>query len=344
MTDQHPTSKRSLKTPVSATLALLAGLLSAGSAQAAEFEIRLGHVTSDKEPVQQAIEEFAANVEKRSEGRVDIKIFANGLLGTNPEVYEQVRAGAPIITVSDPGYLSDFVADFGVLGGPYLMDDPMQFAKLEGTELYDNMKSRLRNEAGIELLAMNWLFGSRHLIADKPVSNPEDIAGMTVRTPPNAMWVKTFEAMGARPTQLPWTEVYSGLSAGVVDAAEAPLPSIYGAKLHEVKKVISLTGHFKGFTGLVINADYFSRVMQADPGCRDTHESPCHRLEVPLKVNPGLFSRYNISEVPALVYDSGQDSWSIHGDTELAYLLKKVGKVANSPALAGISARLRGDQ
>lgn len=262
MTDQHPTSKRSLKTPVSATLALLAGLLSAGSAQAADFEIRLGHVTSDKEPVQQAIEEFAANVEKRSEGRVDIKIFANGLLGTNPEVYEQVRAGAPIITVSDPGYLSDFVADFGVLGGPYLMDDPMQFAKLEGTELYDNMKTRLRNEAGIELLAMNWLFGSRHLIADKPVSSPDDIAGMTVRTPPNAMWVKTFEAMGARPTQLPWTEVYSGLSAGVVDAAEAPLPSLYGAKLHEVKKVISLTGHFKGFTGLVINADYFNNLPE----------------------------------------------------------------------------------
>ena len=64
--------------------------------------------------------------------------------------------------------------------------------------------------------------------------------------------------MGARPTQLAWAEVYSGLSAGVVDGAEAPLPSIYGAKLHEVKKVISLTGHFKGFTGLVMNADYFA--------------------------------------------------------------------------------------
>lgn len=245
-----------------ATALALGTLLSAGSLQAADFEIRLGHVTSDKEPVQQAIEEFASRVEERSEGRVDIKIFPNGLLGSNPEVYEQLRAGAPIITVSDPGYLSDFVADFGVLGGPYLMDDPLQFAKLEGTELYEDMKVRLRNEAGIELLAMNWLFGSRHLIADKPVSTPEDIAGLTVRTPPNAMWVKTFEAMGARPTQLPWTEVYSGLSAGVVDAAEAPLPSLYGARLHEVKKVISLTGHFKGFTGLVINADYFASLPE----------------------------------------------------------------------------------
>jgi hypothetical protein len=105
-----------------------------------------------------------------------------------------------------------------------------------------------------------------------------------------------------------------------------------------------LFGLPQGLEGKRVSADYFSRVMQADPGCRDTPESPCHRLEVPLKVNPELFTRYNISEVPALVYDNGQDSWSIQGETELAFLLEKVGKVANSPALAGISTRLRGGQ
>ena len=98
----------------------------------------------------------------------------------------------------------------------------------------------------------------------------------------------------------------------------------------------------QGLEGKSLNADYFSRVMQADPGCRDTPESPCQRLEVPLRVNPVMFARYDINEVPALIYDNGQDSWSIHGDAELAFLLEKVGKVANSPSLAGISARLRG--
>ena len=112
----------------------------------------------------------------------------------------------------------------------------------------------------------------------------------------------------------------------------------------EQRIVPVLFGLPEGMEGKRINADYFSRVMQADPGCRDTPESPCHRLEVPLKVNPGLFSRYNISEVPALVYDNGHESWSIRGEAELVYLLVKVGKAANSPALAGISARLRGGQ
>ena len=243
---------------LTAILAVSAFALIGMPAQAADYELKLGHVTSDKEPIQEAMEHFTANVAERTDGRVSIEIFPNSTLGTNPEVYEQVRAGAPVITISDPGYLSDFVADFGVLGGPYLMEDPRDFEKIIESDLYADMKTRLRNEAGLELLALNWLFGSRHILSDKRISSPDDTQGMTFRTPPNIMWVETFNAMGARPTQLPWAEVYSGLSAGVVEGAEAPLPSIYGAKLHEVKKTISMTGHFKGFTGLVMNSDYFA--------------------------------------------------------------------------------------
>ncbi|WP_299665729.1 C4-dicarboxylate TRAP transporter substrate-binding protein [uncultured Ruegeria sp.] len=232
------------------------------AANAADHTFRLAHVTSDKEPLQAAMEEFVKNVETRTDGRVEIQIFPNAQLGSNPEVFEQVRAGAPIITISDPGYLSDFVADFGVLGGPYLMDDPRDFQKIVDSDFYSGLKDQLRDESGIELLSLNWLFGSRHMLSDKPISNPDDTAGMTFRTPPNIMWVETFNAMGARPTQVAWGEVYSALSAGVVDGAEAPLPSIYGAKLHETKDVISLTGHFKGFTGLMINADIFAALPE----------------------------------------------------------------------------------
>jgi hypothetical protein len=103
-----------------------------------------------------------------------------------------------------------------------------------------------------------------------------------------------------------------------------------------------LFGLPQGLEGKRFNADYFSRVMQADPACQDIPETPCQRLEVPLRVNPVLFAKFNITEVPALVYDNGQNSWSIQGETELAYLLEKVGKAANSPTLTGISARLRG--
>jgi tripartite ATP-independent transporter DctP family solute receptor len=237
---------------------LTTALIAPNIAAAQDYTFRLAHVTSDKEPIQQAMQQFADNVAKRTEGRVAIEIFANAMLGSNPEVYEQMRSGAPIITIADPGFLSDFVPDFGVLGGPYLMKDPRDFQKIVNSDLYTDLVDQLRKDGGIELLAMNWFFGARHMIANKPITGPDDIAGMSFRTPENIMWTETFTAMGARPTTLAWAEVYSALGSGVVDGAEAPLPSIYSSKLHEVRPYISLTGHFKGFTGLIMNGDTFA--------------------------------------------------------------------------------------
>ena len=227
-----------------------------------EFEIALAHVTSDKEPINQAMHHFVRNVAERSEGRVEITIFANGVLGNNPELFEQLRAGAPMITIADPSFLSDWVADFGVLGGPYLMDDPLKFTKILESDLFESMRGRLRDEFGMEILAMNWLFGLRHMLCDREISSPDDLAGMTYRTPPNIMWVETFDAMGARPTQLAFAEVYAGLSTGVVDGAESPLPTLYSAKLYEVKKVLSLTGHFVNYTGLAISTEFLATLPQ----------------------------------------------------------------------------------
>ena len=237
---------------------ILVSAVQGGRLEAAEFDIALAHVTSDKEPINRAMEYFVERVKERSGGRVNITIYANGILGNNPELFEQLRAGAPMITIADPSFLSDWVADFGVLGGPYLMDDPLKFTKILESDLFEDMKGRLREEFGMEILAMNWLFGLRHMLTDRVISSPDDLAGMTYRTPPNIMWVETFDAMGARPTQLAFSEVYAGLSTGVVDGAESPLPTLYSAKLYEVKKVLSLTGHFVNYTGLAINSDFLA--------------------------------------------------------------------------------------
>ena len=144
-------------------------------------------------------------------------------------------------------------------------------------------------------------------------------------------------------TLTPQESVYLFLSSSVPEAmVNRYLIDVNRAGEQRIVPV--LVGLPQGLEGKRVHTDDFSRVMQVDPGCRDTPEAPCRRLAVPLKVNPELFARYNITEVPALVYDNGQDSWSIRGETELAYLLEKVGKAVNSPALAGISARLRGNQ
>ena len=92
------------------------------------------------------------------------------------------------------------------------------------------------------------------------------------------------------------------------------------------------------------NTRFFQQVLQKEPTCRDTAANTCERLQVALKINPALFRQYQISAVPTLVYDNGSRTWSVQGEAGLAVLLERMNKAANSPALAGLIANLRGGQ
>lgn len=226
------------------------------------IKIRFAHSLSSTEPAHLAAEFFAKNVAQRTNNRVQIQVFPSEQLGSGKEVNEMIRQGANVMNITDPGYMSDFVPDIAVLNGPYLIKDPADYQKLLDSDWFKGIEKKL-DTAGFKLIMSNGFFGQRHLIADKPVRKPEDIAGMTVRVPPNPMWIETFKSMGARPTTVQWSEIYTALQQNVVAAAEAPLGSLWGSKLHETRKIISMTGHFTAFTMWPINMKYF-RSLPAD--------------------------------------------------------------------------------
>ena len=92
------------------------------------------------------------------------------------------------------------------------------------------------------------------------------------------------------------------------------------------------------------NTRFFQQVLQAESTCRDTATNTCERLQVPLRINPVLFRQYGVTEVPTLLYDNGSRTWSVQGEAQLAVLLERIHKAADSPALAGLIASLRGGQ
>lgn len=237
---------------------IVASGLIGGMASAQEYNFRLPHVTSANEPVHEALLHFADLVEERSDGRMTVEVYPGGQLGTNQEMYEQVRLGAPLIILADPGYLSDYVADFGILNGPYLLEEPGDFQTILDSDWYTGMVDRLRDESEFELLTLNMFFGDRNVISDETVATASDFEGISIRVPPNPMWIATFDALGARGEQIAWAEVYGALASGVVDAAEAPLGSIWGSSLHETADTISMTGHFYAWIGLMMNDELFA--------------------------------------------------------------------------------------
>jgi TRAP-type C4-dicarboxylate transport system substrate-binding protein len=108
--------------------------------------------------------------------------------------------------------------------------------------------------SGHQVLSFNWWQGERHLLTNKEINGPGDLAGVRMRTPGAPVWTGTIKAMGATPTPMPWGEVYSALQQNVIDAAEAQFPAIVGAKLDEVITHITKTGHINLITGMVTSA------------------------------------------------------------------------------------------
>lgn len=239
-------------------LFLLASTFAVGSS-AQTLSLRFAHNLSVTEPFNIAAEKFATDVGKRSGGAIKITVHPGEQLGPNKEVLEMVKQGANVITLVDAGYIADYVPDFGILQGPYLLRSTDDFAKLLASDLYKGLVKEAQSK-GVMPLAFNWYIGSRHVIGNRAIRTVDDFKGLSIRVPPVPMFIKTFEALGARPVTLQWSEVYTGLSQNVVDAAEAPLPTIYGTKLYEVRKIVSLTGHFAAFLGIAMNARVFEKL------------------------------------------------------------------------------------
>ena len=237
---------------------LLAVSWTAAPAMAGEkIIIKAGHVLAPSEPTHLALLKWAERVKERTGGQVEMQVFASSQLGSNRDMMEQAVLGSGVISHTDPGYIQDYYANFGVLNGPFLFREWDQARKLVTGPLVKEWAETMRKEKGLRLLALNWYFGPRHMIAHQPLRNPEEMKGKKVRVPPNIMWKETIQAMGGAPTPLEWAEVYTGLGQKVVDAAEAPLSTLVGSRLYEVAKVVTLTAHFKAISGFVMGEKFF---------------------------------------------------------------------------------------
>ena len=222
--------------------------------------LRIGTVLAPTDPMGQGLEKFKADVEAATKGEVKIEVFHNSQLGDTTEMIDQARVGANVGTVTDVARLSAFVPSLAIMSAPFLFDTYEQADKFALSDAYLAWGEELKEKSGLMMLASNWYQGPRHLLTQKPVSKPADLAGVRMRTIGAPVWIETIRAMGAEPTPMAWGEVYSALQLGALDAAEAQPTAITGAKLYEVVKNVTRTGHIQLVTALVVGGDAWDQI------------------------------------------------------------------------------------
>jgi len=242
-------------------LSVAAGFMVCSGVNAAPaYTLNVSTVLTLEDPMFKGLNQFKAEVEKRSAGQIEVKLFPSSQLGADEDVLEQARAGAGVAVLVDGGRLAPFVKDFGVLGAPYLANNFSEMRKVVTSQLFETWVQKLRTASGHQVFSFNWYQGDRHLLTMMPVNKPADLAGVRMRTPGAPVWLETVRGLGATPTPMPWAEVYSALQMKAIDAAEAQHPATYGQRLFEVIKYITKTGHIQLITGLVGSKAWFDKL------------------------------------------------------------------------------------
>ena len=227
------------------------------SASAAEYNwvaaIHLPETTTHT----QALQYFADQLKEKSDGRIEVTVSPGGALGSQREIIESVDLGAIQIGVGKCSVYSNYDEAFGVLNLPFLFDNYDQlFAACDG-EMGAWMEAKLEEETNLHIL--NWLNGGARMIySTKPLETWADLNGLKIRTPESNVYVSTFSALGANPTPIAMTEVYSSLQQGVVEAMEGTLETGISYKMYEVCSDMLKSGHIYADCQFVMNKDLYN--------------------------------------------------------------------------------------
>lgn len=222
--------------------ALLAASFLAGPAFAQDLVIKIGTVVSGDHPENVGAREIARLIEERSDGEIEVRVFADSQLGNQREMIEQLRSGTLEMTWVTTGFFGSWEPVMGTLEIGYLFDDREHaFRAFEGP-LGEEI-AELVSDHGVEPLGF-FEAGMRHLTnSAQPVAGPDDLDGLRIRTPRSTYHLRTLEMMGASATPMAFNELYTAMEQGVVDGQENPLSNIYNANFAEVNDYLSLTGH-----------------------------------------------------------------------------------------------------
>ena len=224
-----------------AAVAAWAALLAFGTPALAQTEIKLGHVGEPGSVFQKSADEFATRANAKLAGKAKVVVFGSSQLGGDAEMIQKLKLGTLDMALPST-VMSSQVDLFGIFEMPYIVKDRAHMGRIE-RELFWTKLAPEAEKKGLKVLAV-WENGVRHVSNNKrPIKVPADLAGVKLRVPEGKWRVKMFQAYGANPSPMKFSELFTALQTGVMDGQENPFTQIYSAKLQEVQKYLSLTGH-----------------------------------------------------------------------------------------------------
>lgn len=227
------------------------------SAETITFVLGNSAPLSEDNQLYQWCEEFKRLVSEATDGQIVIENHYASELGAERDLFEGVQLGTVDLCIISSGPVGNFVPDVLAFDFPFLFRDYDHVTKVFEGEIGDRLSASIEEQAGVVML--DWAInGFRQLVNSvRPVEHPSDMEGMKIRTMENEIHMETFSALGADPTPMNTSELYTALQQGIVDGMESPLTYIIPSKFYEVQDYLSMTYHLYSPSVVAMNKAKF---------------------------------------------------------------------------------------
>lgn len=232
--------KKSVGMAVLAACSML--LVTGAQAEIREHTMRWATANPAGHPIPMGGEKFAALVAQKSGGKMKIKVFPGGVLGSDPQLLSAVQGGTLDFAAMNSGILQGQVKEFAIVDFPFLFNNATEVDAILDGKIGKMLDAKLPEKGLINLAYFD--LGFRNLTNGKrAIKTAEDIEGLKLRVIQSPIYIETFNALGANAVPMPFTEVYTALEQKMIDGQENPFTVIQANKFQEVQKYLGVTRH-----------------------------------------------------------------------------------------------------
>jgi tripartite ATP-independent transporter DctP family solute receptor len=222
-----------------------------------EFLLRASHLVNENHTWYKAFEYFGEILEERSNGRIKVENYHSEQLAKEIEAIRLIQAGVIDMTTTG-SMLANWIEIVVFSEMPFLLRDSIDMMNLINGPVGHRMNKEMREQTGIRPVGF-FQRGPRHLTSNRPIKHPDELNGLIIRVPSVPSFVTAWAALGAKPTPMAFSEVFTSLQQGTIEAQENPFAMINSAGFAEVQDYLNLTSHVISWTYPVIGEKQYQK-------------------------------------------------------------------------------------
>ncbi|WP_417602924.1 TRAP transporter substrate-binding protein [Primorskyibacter flagellatus] len=246
-----------------AVAATVAALLTA-PAFAQDMTLKLGHLANEDNPWHMASVRFGEELSALTDGRITVEVFPNESLGKEIDLINGMQLGTVDMTITGES-LQNWAPMAALLAVPYAYKSLEHMDEVASGEIGDQIKAQIIEKVQIRPIA-HFARGPRNLTSNRPITSPDDLNGLKMRVPNVPLFIDVWKALGANPGPMAFSEVFTSLQNGTIEAQENPLALIRSASFNEVQSHVNMTEHVRSWIYLTIAESTWASLSEEDQG------------------------------------------------------------------------------